>query len=276
MEPNGTAPSWLEPLIEQVGRDPLRRWREADLRSLGLAPNRVRRWFLANHGMTFLAYQRARRLGLALGKIKEGGDLTAAAYDHGYESLSGFREAFERFFGGTPGRTRGATLVSVTRILTPLGPMVAGATEDGVCLLEFADRPMLETQVSRLRRLLDCGIAPGSNAHTRQLAVELERYFAGELKVFTKPLVLRGSSFQTGVWTRLRDLPYGSTATYDSLANDIERPSARRAVARANGDNRLAILVPCHRVIGSDGKLRGYGGGLWRKQFLLEHERRHR
>jgi AraC family transcriptional regulator of adaptative response/methylated-DNA-[protein]-cysteine methyltransferase len=272
LEPNGKTPSWLRPLLVEVERDPARRWKDADLRNMSLDPGRVRRWFHNNHGMTFHAYQRARRLGLALGQISHGDALTNAAYDHGFESLSGFRDAFERLFGEVPGRARDSSLVMMTRLLTPLGPMVAGATAEGVCLLEFADRPMLETQVKRLRNRLGCVYAPGSNEHIEQLDDELGRYFAGALRDFKVPLVVPGTDFQRAAWDYLRQIPYGETRTYHEEARAIGNPGARRAVGRANGDNRLAIIIPCHRVVRADGHLSGYGGGLWRKRCLLELE----
>ncbi len=276
MEPPGDAPPWLRNLLAEIERDPYRRWTDADLRARSLDPARVRRWFRANHGMTFHAYQRSRRLGLALVRIRHGDDLTGAAYDHGYESLSGFRDAFARLFGEPPGRSRRQERMPalVTRLTTPLGPMIAAATDEGVCLLEFADRRMLETQVRRLRRLLDGAVfTPGSNRHLRRLEDELQRYFAGSLERFSVALDIRGTEFQLAVWQQLLQVPYGKTGTYEQLARAIGRPSATRAVGRANGDNRLAILIPCHRIVRSDGTLCGYGGGVWRKQRLLDLER---
>ena len=275
MEPSGQPPSWLGPLLTELDKQPTKRLTDQDLRTMALDPSSVRRWFRTNHGMTFHAYQRARRLGLALGQIREGADISAAAYDHGYESLSGFRDAFAKFFGDAPGRSRAATLVSMTRVLTPLGPMVAGATDEGICLLEFADRRMLETQINRLRKYLDCSFAPGSNDHIAHLDEELRQYFDGRLTRFTVLTVVPGTDFQRAVWQQLLTIPYGRTRSYEEQARAIGRPSARRAVGRANGDNRIAIVIPCHRVVASNGTLCGYGGGLWRKQHLLDHERRH-
>ncbi len=273
LEPQGRAPGWLSPLIERVENDPSRRWTDADLRSYGIDPSRVRRWFRTNHGMTFHAYQRARRLGLALGRIHGGAGLSRAAYDHGYESESGFRDAFRRLFGSSPGRSGAVRPMVVTRVLTPLGPMVAGAVEEGLCLLEFADRRMLETQVGRLVRRLDCVWAPGSNEHISRLVEELAAYFVGTLDRFTVPLVMAGTEFQTACWTYLISIPYGETRSYDDEARALGRSKAVRAVGRANGDNRIALLIPCHRVVRRDGQLAGYGGGVWRKRLLLGHER---
>jgi len=276
LEPAGAAPSWLRPLLDAVEADPSRRLRDADLRALELDPVRVRRWFLAEHGMTFHAYLRARRLGLALGRLRHGEDPTGIAFEHGYESLSGFRDAFRRIFGETPGRAERTETVTINRLLTPLGPMLAGVTDEGVCLLEFAERRMLETQLRRLSQRLGARFVPGTHEMLDRLSEELRAYFAGTLRTFSVPLVVPGTEFQRAVWDGLRAIPYGETRSYEQQARAIGRPRAVRAVGRANGDNRIAVVIPCHRVVGADGRLTGYGGGLWRKRALLEHERKAR
>ena len=272
LEAAGSAPDWLRPLLADVEAEPTRRWRDADLRQLKLNPDRVRRWFLTQHAMTFHAYTRARRLGLALGRIQGGDPVTTAALDHGYDSLSGFNDAFRRLFGDAPTRSAGVKVLAVRRLPTPLGAMVAAAGDDGLHLLEFADRRMLETQIQRLRRRGPVAFVPGIHPVLEQTARELEEYFDGRRRQFTVPLASHGTEFQRAVWKELRRIPYGTTVSYAGLARSLGRPTAVRAVARANGDNRLAILIPCHRVIGADGQLTGYGGGLWRKQRLLELE----
>ena len=274
MEPAGRTPDWLRGLLEELEADPGRRWRDGELREAGLDPARVRRWFKTHHGMTFHAYQRARRLGRALGQLSLGADILDTALRHGFESLSGFNEAIRRITGDSPGRMRDATIVHATRVPTPLGPMVIGATDEALCLLEFADRRMLETQLKRIRKALRAVIVPGETAITRQAAQQIDAYFDGSLGDFTLPLLTEGTTFQESVWTELRTIPYGEKRSYGELARLIGRPKAVRAVARANGDNRIAIIVPCHRVIGADGGLTGYGGGLWRKRWLLELESR--
>lgn len=274
LAPVGTAPEWLAPLLAAVEDDPSRRWTDADLREHGLDPGRVRRWFHAHHRMTFHAYLRARRLGLALGRLQHGDDLTRTALDHGYESLSGFRDAFSRVFGDAPGRSRDrARCLVSTRIPTPLGPMLAVAHDDGLCLLEFTDRRMLERQLRTVQRRLDAHIVPGDHPLLDRVAGELAEYFDGDRRVFDVPVLTPGTPFQESVWAELLRIPSGETRSYDALARAIGRPGSQRAVGRANGDNRVAILVPCHRVVGADGRLTGYGGGLWRKRALLDLER---
>ena len=241
---------------------------------MGVEPSRARRWFKRNHGMTLHSYLRTRRLGTAMGQINSGNsNTTNAALASGYESMSGFREAFKNWFGQPPVESRQCREpVLLNRILTPLGPMVVGATNKAICLLEFADRRMLETQLKRVQKAYSTVFAPGSNELIEQTGGELQEYFAGERREFSVPFEAPGSEFQLQVWKRLQEIPYGETISYERLAKDIGRQGAQRAVGRANGDNRLAILIPCHRVIRSDGSLSGYGGGVWRKKWLLDHE----
>ena len=276
LEPAGQTPDWLRPLIEEIESVPERRWTDDDLRQRGVEPERVRRWFKGHYGMTFHAYQRGMRLGRAFEQLREGAPITRTAFESGYESLSGFNEAFRQIVGDVPTASRDKGVLYMTRILTPLGPMIAGATDEGLCLLEFSDRRMLELQLRRVGRLFGLPMVPGRNESLERIEDELSRYFAGTLREFTVPLIVPGSEFQRSVWDLLQTIPYGETRSYAEQAAAIGRPSAVRAVARANGDNRIAIVIPCHRVVGSDGKLTGYGGGLWRKQFLLDLEQNRR
>ncbi len=272
MERPGETPEWLRPLLAQVEADPSRRWTDADLRELDLTPERVRRWFQRHHGMTFHAYSRGRRLAVALGRMRGGEQVLESAYEQGYESPSAFAEAFRRVFGMSPGRAGAVAEVHVDRLLTPLGPMIAAAGNDGLCMLEFGDRRMLERQLQRIGRRLGATPVPGRNRVIDRMSEELEGYFGGSLDRFGVPLEPAGTGFQLEVWRRLLEVPYGATISYGELARRVGRPSAVRAVAGAVGDNPIAIVVPCHRIVGADGSLTGYGGGLWRKKKLLEHE----
>lgn len=169
---------------------------------------------------------------------------------------------------------RGSGVVVVATLSTPLGPIVAAATDEGICLLEFTERRMLPTQLAIVERRFG-QLVGGRHAHLERLQDELDAYFAGRLATFSVPVVAPGSPFEERVWSALRQIPAGETRSYDEIALGLGRPGAARAVGRANGRNRVAILIPCHRVIGADGALTGYGGGLWRKQRLLELEARH-
>jgi len=275
MEPAGAVPDWVRGLLGAAQADPSRRWTDQDLRERNLEPTRVRRWFKKHHGMTFHAYSRLLRLNKAFGRIRSGDSIAPAAFGAGYESLSGFADAIKQATGKAPSSGRGGNSVTVSRIPSPLGPMVAGATDEGVCLLEFTDRRMLVTQIARLRKWLRADIFPGEHPHIDALHAQLKAYFEGSQAQFDLPLVTPGTPFQEQVWQGLREIPYGQTRSYQEQAARIGRPEAVRAVARANGDNRIAIVIPCHRVIGKDGKLSGYGGGLWRKRFLLDLESEH-
>jgi len=273
LEVVGTSPEWLQPLLDAVEAEPSRRWSDGELRRRGLSPERVRRWFKVHHGLTFQAYHRARRLGAALGNVQGGSPVGRAAFEAGYDSLSGFQEAFRQYFGASPTGLEEATVVKVDRVATPLGLMLAAATDEGLVMLEFVDRRMLPTQARRLGKRLAAVFVPDTSGVIVAAAEALTAYFAGVPSAFDLPLRLVGTPFQIEVWEALREIPWGETRTYGDLARRVGRPSAVRAVGRANGVNALAILVPCHRVIGSDGRLVGYGGGLWRKQRLLDLER---
>jgi AraC family transcriptional regulator of adaptative response/methylated-DNA-[protein]-cysteine methyltransferase len=248
---------------------------DKDLAAMGVEPSTARRQFNAYHGMTFHAYQRARRMGLALRDVQAGRAVIDVQLARGYESTSGFREAFTRIFGAPPRGVQAGECLLAQRLETPLGTMLALADGQGLRLLEFADRRGLERELVLLRRRLKCAVVPGSNATLEKTRAQLARYFAGESLAFDLPLAPVGSDFQQGVWRELRRIPPGRTRSYAEMARRIGRPQSHRAVARANGSNMLALVIPCHRVIRSDGDLCGYAGGIWRKQRLLEHERKH-
>lgn len=274
MEMKGVVPIWLKPLLDDIEATPNVRINDQNLRDRGLDPTRVRRWFKKNHNMTFQAYLRSLRINNAFGQIRQGDRVIQSAYSNGFESLSGFLDSFKNSTGFSPKESKYKNVISVTRIPTALGPMIAGATEGGICLLEFTDRRMIETQVERLRKYLKAELIPGQSPFFETLTVELNSYFEGKLQQFTVPLETPGTEFQQKVWKVLQDIPYGKTRSYKEQAIAINNLKAIRAVATANGDNRIAIIIPCHRVIGSDGSMTGYGGGVWRKQKLLELESR--
>ncbi len=274
METIGSPPEWLGPLLAMVQADPDIRRTDRDIRAAGIEPSRVRRYFLKRYGMTFHAYCRGMRLAGSFQQIRRGADLDEVILGHGYESHSGFREAFGRIFGATPGNSRGADCIVTDWIETPIGPLVAAATSRGLCLLEFTDRRRLEVQFARLRKQFKCAIVPGRNDHLEQVKKELTEYFSGRRRSFSVPLVVAGSPFEKKVWEALLTIPHGKTVSYEEIARLIGSPNASRAVGRANGFNRIAILIPCHRVINKNGELGGYGGGLWRKKKLLELEKK--
>lgn len=272
--PQDGAPAWVKQVLAEVEQHPDQRLQDADLRRIGVDPARVRRYFLQHYGMTFHAYCRGRRLTGALRLLRSGAALDDVALGSGWDSHSGFRDAFAKTFGAAPGKGASAACIVTTAIDTPLGPAIAGATDEGLCLLEFTDRRMLEAQLKRLQSMLKQPLVPGEHPHLARTREELARYFDGALTDFTVPLVFRGTAFEERVWRELLLIPSGETISYAELARRVQSPGAQRAVGRANGMNRISIIIPCHRVVNSDGKLGGYGGGLWRKHWLLTLEKR--
>lgn len=269
----------VPPLVER-----LRRLAEAsadgrisdkELIAHGIDPSTARRRFKAYHGMTFHAFQRARRMGLALRDVQAGRTLIDVQLARGYESTSGFREAFARVFGRPPRGAKAAAMLLARRIDTPLGTMLALADDEGLRLLEFVDRRGLEREILRMRQRLRCTMVPGEHPILADTARQLARYFSGASLDFDLPLAPVGSDFQRRVWSELRRIPAGRTRSYAEMAGILGMPRAPRAIGRANGSNMMAIVIPCHRVINADGSLCGYAGGLWRKQRLLDHERGH-
>ncbi len=273
LEVGDDVPEWARGLIERVEEDPKRRIRDGELREDGIDPVAARRLFLRKFGMTFQAYCRARRLASAFTAIKAGDDLDDAILDHGWESHSAFRDAFMKAAGITPGAARAGDFIRLSWIETPLGPMVAGATDTAICLLEFTDRRMMEVQLDTVKKRFKLPLIPGESPLLATLKSQLAEYFCGNRRVFDLPLSYPGTDFQRLVWEGLLRIPYGETKSYADLARDLGLAAgASRAVGHANGLNRLAILIPCHRVIAVDGSLGGYAGGLWRKLRLLERE----
>jgi AraC family transcriptional regulator of adaptative response/methylated-DNA-[protein]-cysteine methyltransferase len=274
LEPAGETPQWIRSVLREIERDPGSVVRDFDLRSRGIDPARIRRWFQKHHGMTFHAYARMIRINGAYDEIRAGTRVTDAAFDQGYESLSGFGERFRNTTGFAPSESVARPIIRVRRIATPLGPVLAGATDTGLALLEFTDRRMLERQLSILERRVGARSVSGDHEWIRTIEAQLAEYFSGARREFDLPLDLRGTPFQEAAWRELLTIPYGGTRSYADQARRIGRPTAVRAVGRANGDNRIAIVVPCHRVVGADGSLTGYGGGVWRKRALLDLETR--
>lgn len=166
-------------------------------------------------------------------------------------------------------------MIKTIKLETPLGEMTAGATEDGICLLEFSDRRMLPTEYKDLARYLNTTFEEGESHYLTELRKQLNEYFEGERKEFSLQLVTPGSVFQQSVWRELLKIPFGTTRSYLEQSVALNKPEAVRAVANANGMNRIAIIIPCHRIIGSNGNLTGYGGGLHRKKWLINHEKKY-
>ena len=266
-------PEYIQNILEELRLDPSLKFKDFDLVERGVEPATVRRWFQKNHGMTFHAFQRMFRLNTAFKKIQQGENIMETAYDSGFESLSGFNDSFKSIFGVSPKNSKDQRIIDLKRIETPIGTMYAAAVAAGICMLEFTDRKMLETEFKDLAKSLNATIVQGENPHFKTLEKELTEYFAGNRTEFTVPLSPVGTEFQKSVWKVLLKIPYGEIWNYKKQSEVLGDVKKVRAVANANGMNKISILIPCHRVIGSNGTLTGYGGGIWRKQKLLELEK---
>jgi AraC family transcriptional regulator of adaptative response/methylated-DNA-[protein]-cysteine methyltransferase len=272
MEKMDETPEYVKNIIKELHKNQYVRIKDYDLVQRGIEPSHMRRWFKKHHNMTFHTYQRMLRINAAYNSIQKGDTVTDSAFESGYNSLSGFNESYRSIFGNSATQSRETQVINIVRFTTPIGPMFGCATSQGVCLLDFTDRRMLETEFKDLCKRLNAVILPGDNPHLEHLQSELSEYFARKRKIFTVPLLTPGTDFQQSVWKILQDIPYGETRSYKQQAIAIGNPKAVRAVASANGHNRVGIVIPCHRVIGSDGSLVGYGGGLHRKRWLLDLE----
>ncbi|MDA3935155.1 MAG: trifunctional transcriptional activator/DNA repair protein Ada/methylated-DNA--[protein]-cysteine S-methyltransferase [Gammaproteobacteria bacterium] len=265
-----------EPLVQQLldalERRPEQRWSEANIIELGLDVTTVRRAFKRQFGMTFLELARLRRLREGFATLAEGSSVIDAQQQAGYASASAFRLAFARLLGCAPCSLKPDALLLADWISTPLGDMIAVSSASHLHLLEFVGRRALQTELRRLQTQVKGNLGIGLHPPTRQVRGELQHYFSGSSACFATPLAMHGSVFAQTVWQELMRIPPGTTCSYGDVAKRIDQPTATRAVARANGANQIAIVIPCHRVIGADGSLTGYGGGLWRKQRLLEIE----
>jgi AraC family transcriptional regulator of adaptative response/methylated-DNA-[protein]-cysteine methyltransferase len=274
MEAAMPVPALIQRLRAEVERAPGGRLTDKELAALSIDPSTARRQFKRHYGMSFQAYYRARRMGLALSNVRHGGRVDEARNGSGFESESGFREAFTKLFGETPTNAKERAPLFAERIDTPLGPMIAVADDEGLRLLEFVDRRATERELSFLRKRLKTNIVPGENRHLTTTRRQITDYFSGNRLEFDIPLAPVGSAFQMRAWKILQSIPVGETRSYSWMAKQLGDENARRAVGRANGTNMICIVIPCHRVIRADGTLCGYGGGLWRKKWLLEHEKR--
>lgn len=262
----------VEQLVAAIEDDPGRRWSEQDVVDRGLDPSTVRRAFCRHLGATFLQVARVRRLRHGAATLAAGEPVIDAQIEAGFDSASGFRDALARVLGGSPSALCGPAVLGADWVDTPLGPMIAVADEGRLHLLEFFDQRTLPAQLATLRRTVGA-VGIGSPAPVGSVRDELAAYFARTNKKFETPVAVASGAFTRQVHAHLRTIPPGTTRSYAQVAADLGRPTAVRAVARANATNPLAIVVPCHRVVASDGTLTGYAGGLWRKRWLLEHER---
>jgi len=263
--------SLIRDLINLVESDPERKWGERDLIARGIDPSTARRNFKSRFGMTFSAYVRQRRLALGRESLESGEPVIQAQLAAGFDSASGFRAAYAKTFGAPPNKA-GLSPLFIEWLDTPLGPMIVITSDQALYLAEFTVRKNLTGQIEKLMKVYDRPILPGRTAVMDETERQINGYFAGQLQNFDLPLHPTGTEFQNRVWNALCDIPFGETRSYGELAKTIGNEKAFRAVASSNAKNGLAIIIPCHRVINTGGKLGGYAGGLAKKQWLLDHE----
>ncbi len=276
LEPAAQADPAIAALLAALDERPDIRWSEGHITRMGFDLSTVRRSFKRQFGMTFLEMARQRRLREGFETLVSGDKVIAAQHDAGFDSPQAFRSAFARLLGCAPSALQSGGLLRADWIKTTLGDMIAVSSASHLHLLEFTDRKALPRELTRLRDFAKGDLGLGRYGPTDQIDAELNAFFAGQSSTFATPLAMHGTAFTKDVWRALLAIPAGHTRSYAQIASAMGRASATRAVARANGANQIAIVIPCHRVLGADGSLTGYGGGLWRKQKLLEIERHYR
>ena len=256
----------VDQLLKAIDNEPERRWSENDIIKLGLDPIAVRKSFKRYFGTTFLNITRQLKRHNKTENFEEPKTL--------HLSKKEFQQSILKLLGRTSNDLDHNALLKIELLQSPIGPLVTICDRESLHLLEFFDRRALGTELKNIQKLAKQSIGFGRFQTTDQIEEELRNYFCGKNLKFSTPLSLAGTPFYRTVWRQLMKIEAGQTQSYLDLAIAIEKPTAVRAVARANGANQIGIIIPCHRVIGSNGTMTGYGGGIWRKQWLLEHENR--
>ena len=203
LQMEGETPNYIKEIIKDLHADPFLKIKDYDLKQRGVEPSKIRRWFKKNHNITFQAYQRMLRINNAYNQIRGGNSVTNTAFGLGYESLSGFNDGCKNIFGKAPKEINDKQVINIIRFTTPLGPMFACATTKGLCLLEFTDRRMLETEFKDLCKRLNAVILPGKNPHLETVQLQLKEYMDGNRKQFDIPLDTPGTEFQQSVWANV-------------------------------------------------------------------------
>lgn len=274
--PMASADPVIMTLLAALEDRPGHRWSEDDIERLGFDTSTIRRSFKRQYGMTFLEMARQRRMRNGFKALSDGGKVIDAQIDARFESASAFRTAFAQLLGRAPGKLDNDPVLFADWVATPLVDMISVCSRSHLHLLEFVGRKALKAELGKLELMVKGKPGVGETEPGEQIKAELTAFFDGQSADFLTPLAFTGSPFTKQVWDELMRIPAGVTCSYSEIAKRIGRPTATRAVARANGANQIALVVPCHRVIGADGSLTGYGGGLWRKQKLLDIEKQYR
>lgn len=260
-------------MIEILRQNPSKKWNGSEIKKIGIDDSTLRRAFIKDFGISFLKFAREHRLGAIVTNIENGNNIINSQLDAGFSSSSGFVDAVKKQIGTSPKNLKSQNILSAKWIETPIGAMLGIVGDDGLHLLEFAERKGLPTEIEATKKKTG-PICFRNHSWFEILEKELAKYFSGEFVDFTIPIVQFGTKFEKTVWEELQKVPIGQTRSYSAQAIAIGNPNAIRAVARANGANKVAILIPCHRIIGSNGAMTGYGGKIWRKEWLLKHEKK--
>ncbi|MGR8823562.1 bifunctional transcriptional activator/DNA repair enzyme AdaA [Leuconostoc citreum] len=264
-------PDEVKLLVEAIENNPEKKWKDYDFKQLGLNSVSVRRKFKKVYGMTFVQYARSRRIGLAFKAIKRGSKVIDQQLNAGFDSASGFNDAFTKIMGNPSTKIK-IKLLNANFIETPIGRMISISDDDFLYLLEFENRRGLETEIFKLRKKQNARLIYGATKISILTTTQIQQYFNQKLDQFTIPLCLDGSVFQKKVWNILINSKQGEHLTYKEIATELGDKNKSQAVGNANGANQIAIVVPCHRVINSNGEIGGYGGGIERKKYLLTLE----
>lgn len=270
MEDINSTPDFIKKLIKEVETNPQKKIKDYDLKLQGLEPNTIRRWFKKNHNITFQAYQRMYRINHAFNQINE---LTTSKIvkNTGFKSISGFNQSWKNLFNSSPKSNENKDIINIKRIDTKLGPIFICATQKGICLLEFTDRKMLETEFKDLKNRLNSIILPGENKHIINAEKQINQYFEKKRTQFNIELDMQGTKFEKNVWENLIKIKYGENLTYKNLSKQLNQPFQK--IKNAIGKNKISIIIPCHRMLGENKNLTNYGGGIERKKYLLNLEK---
>jgi AraC family transcriptional regulator of adaptative response/methylated-DNA-[protein]-cysteine methyltransferase len=268
------APVEVQAAISLVRDNPKQKFSDAHLAESGFNPVNLRRWFKQHYGMTFQAFQRMYRINNALLELKSGKTVTDCAFASGYESLSGFGYTYKKVLKQSPNENKEQCTILINRLTTPLGPMFICATDNGICLLEFVDHKQLERKLEEIQFLLSSKIIAGENKIIRQAKKQLSEYFSGLRQHFDLSIDMRGSKYERQVWQYLMSVPYGQAISDQQKGSMLHSKNSPGVGLKAIVSNKIAIIIPSHRVVTSNEKLKGREAKTVREQWLLEQERK--
>ncbi|MDG2469456.1 MAG: methylated-DNA--[protein]-cysteine S-methyltransferase [Pirellulaceae bacterium] len=266
-------PSWLKSILNRISDEPARKWNPCDFDEYGLTAPQLQNWFRSHFGIGFLEFLNIQKLCETMARFSSEQTEGQAVTTDGFKAQNTFRNALQEWLGVSFQPTiRSTGEIPISRVNSPLGSMVIAADEQYLYLLEFADRSDLASQCRKLTSTAKKRLVPGKSRIMEEVQRQLNSWFEGKLIKFSLPLFLAGTKFQLAVWNQLIQIDYHQTVSYDCIARAIGSPRGQRAVGTAVGANRMAIVLPCHRVIRQNGSLSGYAGGIRRKDWLLCHE----